>query len=151
MSPGGPRGASNGARLGKFEGQERKCLPIGSVLLSELWKSSEISRKSSQAGGQSLSNRQVIWLDFFSLSLSLSLSLYLSFYIYIHPKIYIYIYGDGKFSMDLRNLLTKNWCILPKHTVIQGFVGFVFEENQAYRRGIARGLAPSSRASLFFA
>ena len=38
VSPGGPSGVSNGTRLGKFEGQDRKVLPIGSVLLSELWK-----------------------------------------------------------------------------------------------------------------
>ena len=79
VSTGGSRGASNAARLGKFEGQERKVLPIGSALPSELWESSRISRKSSQVGGQSLSKRQVIWLDL----------LYIYIYIYV-------LSGSGK-------------------------------------------------------
>ena len=48
MSPGGPRGASNGTRLGKFENRDRKVLPIGSVLLSELWKLLGIRRGAAQ-------------------------------------------------------------------------------------------------------
>ena len=36
VAPGKSVGVSSGSRQGKFEGQDRKVLPIGSVLLSEL-------------------------------------------------------------------------------------------------------------------
>ena len=64
---GGPKShaptVQSGLKGSSQSGQDSQVGPVGSVLLSDLWNPPEPSRTSGQAGGQSLSNWQDIWLD----------------------------------------------------------------------------------------